>query len=111
MKSFFNYSKPCYLIALAFYLLAGCAVDNQQTDVHGAGLSYRSNVRILPDGNNYIEVEAAPLAGRQSGAETIATNQANKFCADHNQKVVVVNKEFDSLLLVNGVVRLTFKCE
>lgn len=96
---------------LALGLLAGCAVEDKQTERLGLGAAYESGVKVLPDGNAFVEVEAAPLAGRQTGADEVATQQATAYCAQRRQKVVVVKKETDSHLLVNGVVRLTFRCE
>ena len=96
---------------LSLGLLSGCAVDKEETSRHQLGATYRSAVKTLPNGQYFVEVEAAPLAGRQSGADTVATEKATQHCAQRQQKMTVVNKVFDSHLLVNGVVRLTFKCE
>lgn len=100
-----------FISALALSTLAGCAVDNQSTGSRGAGLTYQSAVKPLADGSFYLEAEAAPLAGRQSGADATVTSQSENFCALKSKKAVMVKKEFDSHLLVNGVVRLTFRCE
>lgn len=97
--------------ALALGLLAGCAIDKDQTSVHGLGAVYQSTVKAQPDGSYYVEAEAAPTAGRQSGADQAVTSQATDFCAQRKQKMTMVNKEFDSHLVVNAVARLTFKCE
>lgn len=96
---------------LALSLLAGCAVDKNETSLHGLGAVYQATVKTLPDGNYYVEAEAAPTAGRQSGADQAVTSQASDFCAQRKQKMTVVNKEFDSHLVVNAVARLTFRCE
>ncbi len=108
MRLFF---RPIALsITFVSIFLSGCAVDNQHTGTRGAGLTYRSAVKPLPDGNFFIEAEAAPLAGRVEGAVAVATEQATNFCALRKQQMSVVKKEVDSHLLVNGVARLTFKC-
>jgi predicted outer membrane protein len=96
---------------LTLGLLAGCAVDSKNSGWHGAGKTYQSEVKRLPDGNFFVEVEAAPLAGRQSGAQQVATDLANNHCALRQQKMTVVKQEAGSHLLINGVSRLTFKCQ
>ena len=92
-------------------LLAGCAVDHQSTGFRGVGLVYESGIQTLPDGNFFMEVEAAPGAGRQSGASTVVTEKANAFCAQRSQKMVEIKRELDSNKIVNGVARLTFQCK
>ena len=96
---------------LSVGMLAGCAVDSKNSGWHGIGKTYQSEVKRLPDGNFFVEVEAAPLAGRQSGASQVATDLANNHCALDQKKMTVVKQEADSHLLVNGVSRLTFKCQ
>lgn len=92
-------------------VIAGCAVDNQKTSVSGMGLQYESAVKTLPDGTYYVEVEAAPLAGRVSGARETASHTAREYCASRsNKKMTVIEMKEDSHLLVNGVARLKFKC-
>jgi hypothetical protein len=104
-------SHPITLaIALVSAFLTGCAIDHQSTGTRGAGLTYQSAIKSLPDGNFFIEAEAAPLAGRQDGALAVVTEQATNFCALRKQQMSVVKKELDTHLLVNGVARLTFKC-
>jgi hypothetical protein len=96
---------------LSVGLLTGCAVDSKNSGWHGIGKTYQSEVKRLPDGNFFVEVEAAPLAGRQSGASQVATDLANNHCALSQKKMTVVKQEADSHLLINGVSRLTFKCQ
>jgi predicted outer membrane protein len=104
-------SHPITLaIALVSAFLTGCAVDNQSTGTRGIGFTYQSAVKPLPEGNFFIEAEAAPLAGRQDGALAVATEQASNFCALRKQQMSIVKKELASHLIVNGVARLTFKC-
>ena len=96
---------------LGLSLLTGCAVDSKNSGWRGIGKTYQSEVKALPDGNFYVEAEAAPLAGRQTGAAEVAKDLANNHCAHRQQKMTVVKQEAESHLLINGVSRLTFKCQ
>ena len=98
------------LAALVPVVLTACAVDNQYTATRGLGLTYRSDVKALPDGNFFVEAEAAPLAGRQGGARAVVNERAQFFCSERKKSVSVIKNETDSHLLVNGVARLTFAC-
>lgn len=100
-----------FFVCALFSLLNGCAVDNQSTATRGIGKTYQSAVKPQPDGSFFIEAEAAPLAGRQSGAVSVVTEQASNFCAQRNKKMVEIQKTTDSHLLINGVARLHFRCE
>lgn len=91
-------------------ILSGCAVKNDKTDFHGFGLTYSSNVKKISDGNYITEVEAAPMAGRVSGATGSAIENAVEFCKAQDKATRVVKTETDSHLLVNGVARLIFRC-
>lgn len=99
----------CLFSALG--LLSACAVDKEKTTLSGIGLAYQSNVKTLPDGAYYVEVEAAPAAGRVAGARGVATNLAYEHCKKMNKKMSIVEMSEDSHLLINGVVKLKFKCE
>ncbi|AFJ45645.1 hypothetical protein [Shimwellia blattae] len=90
--------------------LAGCSVQNDKTDFHGLGLTYQSQVKQLADGNWYTEAEAAPAAGRVSGAVGTVNKTAVDFCRTKNKTMQEVKTDTDSHLLVNGVARLTFRC-
>lgn len=98
-------------LALVTALLSACAVNNQSTGTRGLGLTYQSAIKPVSDGSFFVEAEAAPLAGRQSGADAVVTEQATNFCELRQKKMTVVKKDFDSNLLVNGVVRLNFRCQ
>lgn len=106
-----NRTTTLSCLALVTALLSACAVNNQSTGTRGLGLTYQSAIKPMNDGSFFVEAEAAPLAGRQSGADAVVTEQATNFCDHKKQKMVVVKKDFDSNLLVNGVVRLNFRCE
>ena len=108
MRLFF---RPAALgITLTSVFLTGCAVDNHRTSTRGAGLTYQSAIKTVPNGNFYVEAEAAMLAGRQDGALAVTTELATDFCAQRKQQMSIVKKELDTHLFVNGVARLTFKC-
>jgi len=79
------------LAAGAACLLAGCAVDHQSTGFRGIGLTYKSDVKTLADGNFFVEAEAALGAGRQSGASKIVMDEASAFCARRSQKMVEIS--------------------
>lgn len=97
--------------SLLLGLLAGCAVNSQNTGWRGVGRTYQSAVKPLPDGNYYVEAEAALFAGRQTGADAVATELATDYCTNRKQKMVVIKKDADSNFVVNGVSRLTFSCQ
>lgn len=99
------------VLPLILSQLSGCAVQSQNLGWRGVGLTYQSAVKTLPNGDFYVEAEAAPLAGRQSGAETVTAELAADHCKQRQRKVTVVDKSVDSHLLINGVSRLTFRCE
>jgi hypothetical protein len=100
-----------YIISIATYsLLTACAVDKDRTDV-GFGLAYHSKVIEGVDGSYIASVEASLARGRVGGAIELAMDDANKKCAELNKNVKVVRTDADSNFLVNGVARLTFKCE
>ncbi|WP_075183584.1 hypothetical protein [Pantoea sp. 1.19] len=94
----------------AAILLAGCAVQNDTTRFHGLGLTYQSDVKALGDGQYQVEVEAAPAAGRVSGATGSANQRAANFCYRQNKSMQPLQTTTDTHLLVNGVARLTFRC-
>jgi hypothetical protein len=96
---------------LTIGMLAGCAVDSKNSGWRGIGKTYQSEVKRLPDGHFYVEVEAAPTAGGKSGASEVASELAKNHCSLSQQKMTVVKQEADSHLLINGVSRLTFKCQ
>ncbi|ATF95424.1 Uncharacterised protein [Cedecea neteri] len=91
--------------------LSGCAVQNDKTQFNGLGLTYQSDVKKLQNGDYYTEVEAAPAAGRMSGATGVVNTKATDFCKAQNKLMKEVKQETDSHLLINGVARLTFRCE
>lgn len=99
---------PVALISMA--ILSGCAVENDKTTINGLGLTYQSNVKRLHNGDYVTEVEAAPTAGRISGATGSANQNAVDYCRAQNKGMKVVNTETESHLLINGVARLTFRC-
>lgn len=103
--------KPLLLIiALASVILSGCAVKNDETQFQGLGLTYQSDVKKLDNGEYYTEVEAAPTAGRVSGAIGAVNKKASDYCKAQNKAMREVKTETDSHLLINGVARLTFRC-
>jgi hypothetical protein len=90
--------------------LSGCAVEHDDTGFSGLGFTYKSNVKQQSDGSYFVEAEAALAAGRITGAKGVVNDQATKFCAAQNKTVNVIDMQEDSHLLINGVVRMTFKC-
>lgn len=90
---------------------AGCAVQNDRTELGAVGLSYHANIKENADGSYYAEVEAALLRGRVGGAEALVTKDASDKCASLDKAMKVIKKETESHLLVNGVARLTFSCQ
>lgn len=99
---------PVALLSVA--ILSGCAVKNDKTSIQGLGLTYHSDVKKLDNGDYITEVEAAPAAGRTTGAVGAATKNASEYCKAQNKAMQVVTTETDSHLLANGVARLTFRC-
>lgn len=98
------------IVTLATLLIsAGCAVQNDKTGFKGLGLTFSTNIQELENGDYVAAVEAAPLAGRKSGAEGYALVNATKFCDEKNQSVKVLKKDLSSHFQ-NGVARITFKC-
>ncbi|MDQ2139917.1 hypothetical protein RBI14_17290 [Alcaligenaceae bacterium B3P038] len=105
--------RNAFLGALLIFstVLTGCAVENDRTEIKGLGLAYHSNVRQLPNGDFYVENEASIGQGRVSGASANANQDASKYCQAMGKSMRVINEEKSSHLLVNGVDRLTFRCE
>lgn len=97
-------------VVAASALLSGCAVQNDKTDFHGLGLTYQSQVKQLENGIYYTEAEAAPAAGRVSGAVGTVNKTAVDYCRLQNKTMQEVKTDTDSHLLINGVARLTFRC-
>lgn len=97
-------------VLLSIVFLSGCSVKNDKTKFNGLGLTYQSNVSKLSDGNYFTEVEAAPNAGRMSGAVAQASKNAVDYCKVQNKTMKEIKTETNSNLLVNGVARLTFQC-
>ena len=95
---------------LSIILLGGCAVKKDNTQIQGLGLTYHSDVTKLANGDYFTEVEAAPLAGRVSGATGQATKNAVKYCKAQDKAMKEIKSETDSHWLINGVSRLTFRC-
>lgn len=95
------------LTALA--VLSGCAVTNDYTKFKGIGLTFNSHIQDLGDGKYLAAVEAAPAAGRKSGAQGYALVNATKFCDEHDKSVKVLDTKLSSHLQ-NGVAHLTFSC-
>lgn len=102
-----NFLKSLVVLSV---LLSGCAVKNDHTDV-GLGLAYRSNLVEGADGTFIASAEASLLRGRVGGASELTMQDAEKKCNEMGKKVKVVKNDTDSNLIVNGVSRLTFKCE
>lgn len=90
--------------------VAGCAVKNDRTD-WGVGLAYRANVVEGADGTFIASAEASPARGRIGGASELAMQDAESKCKEMGKTVKVLRNETDSNMLLNGVSRLTFKCE
>lgn len=98
------------VIIVASTILSGCAVQNDKTQINGLGLTYQADVKTLPNGDYFTEVEAAPFAGQISGAEGAANKKASDYCKAQNKGMKEVKLETDSHVLLNGVARLTFRC-
>ena len=99
------------LAILTASVTAGCAVQNDRTQIRGLGLSYASDIRKLPNGDYYVENEAAIGQGRISGATANANLDASKYCQSMGKSMRVIKEEKSSHMVVNGVDRLTFRCE
>lgn len=97
-----------FLSAVAF--LSGCAVKNDRTNIQGLGMTYNSDIKDLDNGNYFAEVEAAPAAGRISGAIAQVNKNAVEYCKAQNKSMKEIKTESDSHFLINGVARLRFKC-
>jgi hypothetical protein len=91
-------------------VLSGCAIDHDRTDV-GFGLAYHSDVKRNDDGSWQAAVETSLMRGRIGGAKALATEDAVNKCRSENKAMKVVKDETDSHLWLNGVARLTFRCE
>lgn len=102
--------KIIVLATLLTTALVGCAVQQDKTQINGLGLTYNSDIIQDKDGNYVSSVEAAPAAGRKSGAEGAAIKNATEYCKAQNKNLNIVNKEISSHLLANGVAKLTFQC-
>ncbi|KWN68693.1 hypothetical protein WM23_04715 [Burkholderia ubonensis] len=98
------------MLGMLIMVGAGCAVDVARTDV-GAGLAYHADVKQNDDGTYAAAVEASLFRGRIEGARSLATKDAQEKCQSMGKQVNVVNEETGSNLLVNGVAKLTFRCE
>lgn len=108
MKSPFLNISACMLAVL---WLEGCAVNHEKAQFAGLGLTYQSAIQEQADGTFFVEVEAAPAAGRVTGARGMVTNLAIDHCKKMDKSMSTVSLTEDSNLLVNGVARLKFKCE
>ncbi|KAB7671907.1 hypothetical protein [Plesiomonas shigelloides] len=97
-------------VAVTTLSLSACAVKNDHSQFHGLGLTYHSNIEHNSDGSYIAAVEAAPAAGRKSGAIAYATTNAYEFCKEKGKNLNVISKETDSNFLVNGVAKLKFEC-
>ncbi|WOE33219.1 MULTISPECIES: hypothetical protein [unclassified Acinetobacter] len=97
----------CTLFALT--TLTGCAVTNDYTQWRGIGLTFNSNIQDLGHGRYMAAVEAAPAAGRKSGAEGYALINATKFCSEQDKAVKILDTRLSSHLQ-NGVAHMTFEC-
>ena len=103
--------KNLLAAALCAFVLTGCAVKNNDTDLKGLGLTYNSDVTRDSEGNYVAAVEASLLSGRKGAAEAYVLKNATDFCAKQHKTVKVLKKETESHLLINGVARLTFQCQ
>lgn len=104
-----NLSSLGIALIIGSMLLAGCAVENDHTDV-GFGLAYHSNIKENADGSYLAAVEASALRGRKGGAQKLVTADALKKCDSLGKRMEVIKDETESHLLINGVARLTFRC-
>lgn len=102
-------NKILFLSLMTTILFTGCAVTNDHTKWKGVGLTFSANIQDLGDGNYLAAVEAAPGAGRKSGAEGYALVNATKFCAEQDKTAKVIDTKLSSHLQ-NGVAKITFKC-
>lgn len=102
--------KNIILISTTLLTLCGCAVEPDKVGVNIVGLTYQSTVKQLDDDQYYIEVEAAPLAGRVGGALKVAKADAENYCKEKEKELEIVEETTDSHLLVNGIGKLIFKC-
>ncbi|MGZ0749873.1 hypothetical protein [Kluyvera sichuanensis] len=104
--------KALFVVAsfIAITALNGCAIKNDETSLHGLGLTYKSKVEKLENGDYTTSVESAPAAGRISGATGTATQIATEYCGSQGKGMKVVKMETDSHYLINGVAHLTFQC-
>ena len=101
--------KITALTLSTLFLITGCAVQNDHTAFRGIGLTFNANIQKLEDGNYVAAVEAAPAAGRKTGAEGYALLNATKFCKEQDKNVKVIDTKLSSHLQ-NGVARITFTC-
>lgn len=97
-------------LALIALTLSACSVKNDKTQINGIGLTYQTDVTVNKNGDYSVDVEAAPGAGRISGAEGASIKIAAEYCQAKNKAVKLLKNETDSHMLINGVSRLTFRC-
>ncbi|QLD33617.1 hypothetical protein [Mannheimia varigena] len=103
--------KTFLATVLCAFVLTGCAVKKDNTELSGLGLTYSSDVTQNAEGNYVAAVEASLISGRKGGAEAYVLKNATDFCANQNKLVRVLKNETESHLLVNGVAKLTFQCK
>ncbi|UNH37694.1 hypothetical protein [Moellerella wisconsensis] len=101
---------PLIFICTAALSLSACAVKNDSTEFKGIGFTYNSDIEKTPDGNYVASVEAAPGAGRASGAVAYATTNASNYCQKQNKALKVLSDETSSNYLINGVAKVKFNC-
>jgi hypothetical protein len=57
------------------------------------GCASTSGVMEMADGSYMISAKAAPIRGGTSGANSMAYDEAQKFCSTANGKAVIVNQQ------------------
>lgn len=101
---------PLLFICSAVLSLSACAVKNESTEFKGIGFTYNSDINKTPDGYYVASVEAAPGAGRTSGAIAYATTNASKYCQKQDKALKILSDETSSNYLINGVAKVKFNC-
>lgn len=101
---------PIALTCIAALSLSACAVKNDSTEFKGIGFTYNSNIEKTEDGYYIASVEAAPGAGRASGAVAYATTNASNYCLKQDKALKVLGDEKSSNYLINGVAKVKFNC-
>ncbi len=71
--------KTKLLVIFGILALGGCATS--------------SGVMEMADGSYVISAKAAPIRGGTSGANSLAFEEAQKFCATANGRAVIVSKQ------------------